>query len=113
MLSFVLPQNIIPLSIIGCNVEMVDDIVWPKSDIGQVVQLPCLSCEGVFHSGQNANASRACVGNSSQGGQWMAVNYSQCDMVAVLLCRIALVCNSILQHNMMIAFLAMTLNVTL
>ena len=81
---------------LGCNTEMVDDIVWPESDIGQVVQLSC-PCEGVFYSGQNT--SRACVGNSSQGGQWMAVNYSQCDLVTsemtILLCSIALVCNNI------------------
>ena len=86
----------ITLSIV-CNTEVVDGIVWPELDIGQVVQLRC-PCEGVFHSGQTA--SRACVGNSSQGGQWMAVNYSQCDLVTsemtISLCSVALVCNSTL-----------------
>lgn len=74
--------------------ERIGNIIWPKSHIGQVIQLPC-PCEEHFYSGQNA--SRACsVGNDSLGGQWMAVNYSHCDLdtrdIATLLCSAALVC---------------------
>ena len=72
--------------------ETANNIVWPDSDIGQVVQFPC-PCQELLQTGQNA--SRACVGNYSQGGQWMAVNYSQCDLdiselTTIFLCR---VCN--------------------
>ena len=75
--------------------ERVDNIEWPKSHIGQVVQLPC-PCKEFVHSGRMAN--RACsVGNYSLDGQWMAVNDSQCDLVTSevtsLLCSVALVCS--------------------
>ena len=72
--------------------DTIDNILWPESNIGQVVHLPC-PCEEFLHSGQMA--SRTCGGNYSQGGQWMDVDYSHCDSVAnevtSVLCRIALV----------------------
>jgi hypothetical protein len=74
--------------------ERIDNIIWLKSHIGQVIQHPC-PFEEFFHSGQNA--SRACdVGNYSLNGQWMAVNYSQCGLdtneITTLLYSVALVC---------------------
>ena len=58
--------------------DMLYDNVWPESNCGQVVHLPC-PCEEFFQSGRMA--SRVCGGNYCQGGQWMDVDYSQCDSV--------------------------------
>ena len=77
----------------GCQSGTVNGMVWPDSNIGKVNQLPC-PCEELLQSGKLS--SRSCGGTYSQGGQWMNVNYSQCDSInneiTNTLCRIALVC---------------------
>ena len=55
--------------------DTVDNMVWPESSIGQVIQVPC-PCEDILQSGEMA--SRTCGGTFSLGGQWMDVDYSQC-----------------------------------
>ena len=77
----------------GCGSDRVDGIVWPESDIGHTVQLPC-PCEDVLLSGNNA--SRTCrQGTHPHRGQWSGVDYTQCDTVVKeitnALCSIAMV----------------------
>ena len=64
--------------------------VWPETDIGQTVHLPC-PCEDVLQSGNYV--TRTCGGSTASGGEWMDVDDTQCvtsiSAITDVLCNIA------------------------
>ena len=99
---------ILCLHVDGCASGRVDGVLWPESDIGQIVQQPC-PCEDFLQSGEKAR--RTCGGTYSLGGKWMDVDYAPCvtlmNQVTNTLCSIALV-----RHNALAVMIVATLEVT-